>query len=176
MKIGKNGVLAGILLLGLLVVLTGCNLGGAEPDYWIEFTVDGTEYVFTAGYGDDPDDVAEGCVVTSTGKTRMAARDAGDDLKFATIQVVGTDAGAYADPPTAISFETNILGAMNLLHNTMTVGTDFSLTVTEYGPVGGVICGTFSGHVEDWSTDDVYALTGGTFCLKRHADNSISFE
>lgn len=70
------------MLLGLLVLLAGCNLGGAEPDYWIEFTVDGTKYVFTEGCTTDPADVAEGCQDPSEGETRMAAVKADDSIVF----------------------------------------------------------------------------------------------
>lgn len=88
--------------------------------------------------------------------------------------LVGTDTGSYTDGN--INFSTNVLGASGLSHNEMT-GTAFDLTVTEYSPVGGVICGTFSGQVKDVAGGvDVYDLTEGYFCVKRQADNSISFE
>ena len=165
---------AAILLVGFLEALAGCNIAGDDPDYRIEFTIEETEYVFTQAYN-DPADVAEGCVYSSGSKTRLVADNAADNSKNVTMSFAGTDTGSYADPPTQISFSTNVMGTSGLGHNSMT-STSFNLTATEYGPVGGCICGTFSGQVEDMDSSDVYTVSQGYFCVKRKADDSITFE
>jgi hypothetical protein len=175
MKIGKYGVMAGIMLIGLLAALSGCNLGGEEPDYGIEFTVNDTDYVFTQAH-DDPADVAEGCMVTSpTIRTRMIADSASDNTKYVYMTFSGTDTGTYHDLEMQLFFEYVDPAGNNLLDESATAD-DFDLTVTEYGPVGGVIRGTFSGQVKESGTANVYALTAGAFCVKRKADGSISLE
>jgi len=160
------------MLLGLLVLLTGCSLGGADPDYWIEFTVDGTTYVFTEGYPTGPADVAGGCLHTTDSKTRLAAVKA-DDSREVTLTFKGTDTGTYSD--LQINFSTTVRGGLQ--HNSI-VATPFNLTVTEYGPVGGVIRGTFSGQVKEQILNDpqTYDLTVGTFRVKRQANDSIDFK
>ena len=173
MKFGKFGVLTGIMLIGLLVVLSGCELGGDGPDYRIEFTIADTEYVFTAGYTSDPDNVAEGCETSSGDSTRLIAEKAEDASKYVSILLEGTDTGTYED--SEIIFSTTVFAIHGLGHSDTSISpTDFDLTVTEYGPVGGVICGTFSGNVEDWDDPhDVYALTEGYFCVKRQEKGAI---
>jgi len=172
MKIGKYGVLAGTMILGLLVLFSGCELGGEEPDYRIEFTIDNTTtYVFTEGYTTDPADVAEGCVTSGGDKTSLIAENAEDDSKGVSFTLEGTATGSYTD--SEIFFSTNVVTAGGVSHNDFTTGTDFDLTVTEYGPVGGVIRGTFSGHVKDRDSDDIYVLSEGAFCVKRQVQGAI---
>jgi hypothetical protein len=172
MKIEKYGVLAGIMILGLLFALSGCSLGGDDPDYKIEFTIAGTDdYVFTAGYTTDPDNIAEGCETSSGGETVLIAENADDDSKIVSLTFEGTATGTYAD--SDIIFSTTVFTANGLSHNDFTAGTDFELTVTGYGPVGGAICGTFSGTVKDRDTPATYDLTEGYFCVKRKDKGAI---
>jgi len=171
MKIEKYGVLAGIVILGLLFVLSGCSLGGDDPDYKIEFTIDGTDdYVFTAEYTTDPDDVAEGCETSSGGETVFIAENADDDSKIASLRFEGTDTGTYADSDTI--FSTTVFTTNGLSHSGLS-GTNFDLTVTGYGPVGGAICGTFSDTVKDRDTPTTYGLSEDYFCVKRKDKGAI---
>ena len=169
MSIRKMQVGIVIMILGMLTALSGCNLGGDEPDYMIKFTIDGTEYVFTKAF-EDPADVAEGGVSPSGSKTLLVADNSVDGI-YVYISFNGTDTGTYHDVADSTFFE-YVNPGNNLLDNHTTAG-DFDLTVTEYGPVGGILSGTFSGQVMESGTANTYPLTDGYFCVKRKADASI---
>ena len=47
-------------------------------------------------------------------------------------------------------------------------GTSCTVTITEYGPVGGLVVGTFSAVVSDGT--DTRTISNGTFCVVRGPD------
>jgi hypothetical protein len=169
MKNRKMQAVLVIVLLAMMAAICGCNLGGDEPDYMIKFTVDGTNYVYTQAY-EDPADVAEGCVDPEDDGTLLVADNSVDGTDYVEISFDGTGTGTYTEVVDSLSFKFWKPGSP-LLDDPAT--DDFELTVTEYGPVGGVISGTFSGEVKDNDTSFTYPLTEGYICVKRKADASI---
>ena len=51
---------------------------------------------------------------------------------------------------------------------TISPGTSCTVTITEYGPVGGLVVGTFSAVVSDGS--NTLTISNGTFCVVRGPD------
>ena len=157
------------LILFSPFLFSGCDSDSSEDSaYKIEFTLDGTLYSFTGGY-DDPSGVAEGCM-RDGGDTFIAARNVADTSSkiFLRFETTTPDIGTYNDTsPINFSFNSDVW-----YNDSISGSSDFKFIITEYGDVGGVIRGTFTGTATNDSNE--YLVENGFFEVKRKPDNSVA--
>ncbi len=139
---------------------------GDIPVSLISFTMDGTQYLFTEGY--DGAGGAEGSF-RYNGDTFLAARSADNSsvsiyLRFRTTSPI---AGTFTDGSTSPCFS---FSNDTWYHDNSDLD-DFTFIITEYGDVGGVIKGTFSGQIQQPAPPR--AITNGIFVIERKADNTV---
>jgi hypothetical protein len=174
MSLKKIFVVIVLLLAGSLFYIAS-NCDGDGETYFIYAKLDGTVYDWTLGTTDiEPN--ALGTYITP------ADSDPGGVYLFATPETTdsSTEPANYAwfsivfnSTPPAIynTIPDDFDEAYYMINNTEWDFIDITLEITEYGDVGGVIAGTFSGTVTDGS--DTMDVTEGSFSVKRVADDTF---
>lgn len=157
------------LIAIIAVVFTGC-FGGSGPSYRVEFTLNGTDYSFTEAY-DISRTVAEGCKDDDGYKTLIIGKSA-DSNNYAYLNIPGITTGYFHDLADSSIFYFAVASGDSFRDKSDTAD-DFTVTITEYGDVGELIRGTFSGNVTEYNTEITYPLTDGYFEVIRRADGSI---
>ena len=158
-----------VILIISPVLFTGC-FGGGDPDYRVEFTLDGTDYIFTKAY-DNPETVAEGCMDDDATKTTIMAENEDNPDQYVEITIPGINTGTFHDILGRSCFHFR-RGNSDYFNDDNDTADDFTIQITEYGEVGGIIRGTFSGTVED-AAETEYQVTDGYFEVIRRADGAI---
>jgi len=164
-------IVALVILIISPVLFTGC-FGGGDPDYSVEFTLDGTDYSFTKG--ENIGIIPEGCKITNVTRTDIFAVN--EDLPFQTVvfKIPGTTAGTFHDIIDSSIFQFNMDLRTHYIDDISTAD-DFTVEIIEYGEVGGVIRGTFSGTVKD-TFDTECPVTDGYFEVIRRDDREITYD
>ena len=150
-------------------LFSGCDTGSSDtnsdPEYKIEFTMDGNDYSFTSGYSEAGG--AEGCM-RDDGDTFIAARNA--DLNtslYLRFKTTSASVGTYSEGEENRCFNYN--NGSDIYYDNSDLD-NFMFSITEYGDVGGIIKGTFSGNIQNPGN---YAISNGVFEVSRKADNTV---
>lgn len=169
-----------VVLTGLILLMSTACSGGNSSDYRIEFTVDGsTHYVFREAYGDSSE-VALGAYRSSDSATYMLAETDADG-EWVMLKVSGSSAGSYEDSAGDRLFKF-YSGSVNSHEDNTTQAGDFTITITRYSVIGGVIEGTFSGTSEEYTigmtgttyTGTTHEITDGSFTVLHAQEDEIS--
>ena len=171
-------VLVGI---SLLFALGSCSNGGDPVDYMIEFTVDGTTtYVLQEAYG-DASEVSKGAYKPSHSATYIIAETDAEGV-WVSLTVSGNSAGIYQDAIDDVMFNFS-RGSENDYRDNTSTDEDFTINITRYGGVGGVIEGTFSGTCEEYEYPSMgmpfyngttHTITDGHFVVLHATEDEIA--
>ena len=160
-----------LLILASLVAaffISCTNEGDQLPEFYVLFYVDGERFVFDMGHSDyensafasqieqDPDDY----ITRIYAAPENLAGKLWSESTYIEVQAHGTTTGTYIDSDHV---QYLVSGTPNLIQ-------ECTITISEYGDVGGIIAGTFS------STSGSLLISDGEFRVVRAADgSSISF-
>jgi hypothetical protein len=156
-----------LAMFGLFMAISCDN--SPSSSYFINFTLDGTNYSFKKGIGDVNSNAFGNIYTSGTPGTRMCATlDNPADFKAANSYAFihlssGTTAGTYDQSIATITL------SIPAYYYSVTC----SLTITEYGDIGQPIKGSFTGTF----TNDGGATTvngSGTFSVLRIADEAFN--
>lgn len=150
----------------LLVLLASCGPADSGDPYGCTFTLDGQQYVFDKGftaYSVTP----FASVSTLDGGTSMVATPNAKyppDSSYLMLALDGSSSGTYNDANAGADLlvEGSWYGLIS----------NFTVTITEFGAIGGDIRGTFSGLFEEDGGTDIF-LVDGQFLFLRIADDAF---
>lgn len=164
MKLTRIIMLLIIASLGAAFFISCTNEGDQLPEYYVLFYVDGEKFVFDMGHSDiedtafasqieqDPDDFVTRIYAAPED---LAGKDQSEST-YISFQVHGTITGTYVNNGNMYCY----------FAGTPSVATEFTITISEYGDVGGIIAGTL------FSTSGSLIITDGEFRVIRAADGS----
>ena len=163
-----------IFIITCLFLLSSCEESGTGDTHIIKFRLNGTLYEFTSGYN-DMNGNPEGNDYNGTNSYFAAVPSdaANNDDVFVMIRVTGTASGIYDDSVDDNDLNFYYTTTSNKWKDSNTVA-DFSMTITKYEAVGGVIEGTFQGDLIDDDSPATATLTDGYFYVERVADGSLT--
>ena len=168
-----------LLIFAVLIIMafTSCEESGSGDDspYIIKFKINSTPYEFTSGYNDlSAEPEGNDYNGTSSYFAAVPSGAANNDDVFVMIRVNGTTTGSYDDSGDIndLNFDYRFNG--NKWDDHEAAAADFSMTITKYEPVGGVIEGTFEGPVINDDTLETAVLTDGYFYVERIADGTLT--
>ncbi len=170
----------GIIFIISSLILMSCSDSGGSSDsspYIIKFRINGTLYEFSNGYNDINGNSEGNDYNTITSYiAAVPSGAANNDDVFVMIRVNGTDVGTFDDSgnDNDLNFYYCFNGATHRWKDDDTAVADFTLTITKYDDVGGVIEGTFEGPVANSDTLATADLTDGYFYVERVADESLT--
>jgi hypothetical protein len=143
----------------------------ASPSYGVAFAIDGQPYDFDKGF-------TETSVVPFGSQYGPALNRT---AFFATPDIVNklgdNFIAAYPDTVKTGEYDETNVGIILKLAGLVYMGTDFSLSITEYGAVGEAIAGTFSGTFKQnaplGAPATMLAISDGVFRVLRVADGAF---
>lgn len=167
----KKSIIIHALVLIFLVFVAGCSDDDANlPAYYIAFKIDGQAKVFGASFGEAEYGNIPFGNASSSDVTVLFAQPVqtylsnGEPDNYLFINHEGTNVGTYTALDSEISYAENGTGYESIA---------LTLSVTEYGAVGGVIAGTFTASVTN-SGNPLRQITDGSFRLLRLADDTFN--
>jgi hypothetical protein len=175
MSLKKIFVIIVLLLAGsLFYIASSCDSGGGGESYYIYAKIDGTVYDWKLGTTDiepgafgtyvTPGEGGPAVIILATPETIDSSEGEPDNYAFFSIVLTSAPPAIYDTIPDDFD------EAFYKINGTYWDFTDITLEITEYGEVGGVIAGTFSGTIDDSST--TMDVTEGSFNVKRIADDT----
>ena len=177
MKKYFSGVFLTALFFSFLFIACS-DSGGADSDsYIISFKIDGTLYEFTSGYN-DVSGQPEGNDYNGTNSyfAAVPSGSANNDDVFVMIRVNGTTTGLYDDSgdDNDLNFYYCFNTANHRWKDDDSAVADFTMIITKYEEIGGILEGTFEGPVINNDTSATAILTDGYFHVERIADGSLT--
>ena len=174
MKLLKTVVMFMAIIVSPLILFGGsCE---SKSPYYIQFTLDGEEYVFEQGLT-DVDDNAFGHIFFST-TWIYAALEKGQDTSslpqdYIIIRCGSTTTGTYPWGIDSLLFFRYDRNGEVFFPD---MGGTTTATIDKYGEVGDTIEGTFTAYLADQDTGTtILQLTNGTFKVKRLEDDSVAW-
>jgi hypothetical protein len=164
-----------LILTVICIVSLSCFLFTGCPAlniYYIKFKVDGEGKIWDKGYTDYESN-AFGSLYPGEGRIRLVATPdavaSTDDIdNYIWFRITGISAGTYPNTEVLIWFKED--GGVEYTNN-VGVG-DMTVIITEFGEIGGVIKGTFSGTLDETDSVGPITITEGEFEVLR-AENDL---